>query len=169
MLSCQYFYWIDLLLSFLFPQEWFRIYYKRKYWKNELLLPSFTFCGNNALTLTIVSAKFPGLQSKFNDMNRAVCLFCLSECEVVRHRSSVKYILTLIWLGSLGVRFEVGGKITPLSSLELRQKLEIWHVSIQTYLVSEYIPFSIKTLLILLISAFFSQKICIFQQKQYLY
>ena len=45
--------------------------------------------------------------------------------------------------------------------LELCSKLEIWHVSKHSYLVSENIPFSTKVLLILLISAFFG-KISVF-------
>ena len=50
--------------------------------------------------------------------------------------------LALIWVGFLGVRFEVGG----------------WHVSTQAYIVSGNILFSTKALLILLISAFFPKK-----------
>ena len=40
--------------------------------------------------------------------------------------------------------------------LELCWKLQIWHVSTHTYLVSEIIPFSTKAVLILLMSAFFA-------------
>ena len=36
-------------------------------------------------------------------------------------------------------------------------KLEIWHVSTNTYVVSENIPFSTKAVLILLMSVFFGQ------------
>lgn len=31
---------------------------------NKLLLQSFTFCRNDAVTITLVSAKFPGLKSE---------------------------------------------------------------------------------------------------------
>ena len=39
----------------------------------------------------------------------------------------------------------------------MSEKLEIWDASTHTYLVSEIILFSAKTLLILLISAFFTK------------
>ena len=67
--------------------------------------------------------------------------------------ASERWPLTLIWVGSLRVRFEV-----EVNLLELCKKLEIWYVSIQTYVISENIPFSIKALLILLMLAFFLQK-----------
>ena len=58
--------------------------------------------------------------------------------------------------GLFGICFEVerGGKITP-SCLKLR----IWHLSTDPYGVLEDIPFSIKTLLILLMSAFICEKL----------
>ena len=73
-------------------------------------------------------------------------------------------LLTLIWVDFLGVLFKVGReggvKITPSpqhvqNSLELCSKLEIWYVSRHTYAVSENIPFSTKTFLILQMSSFF--------------
>ena len=36
----------------------------------ELSLPLFTFCGNDEVTITIVSAKFPGLIKKFSYMTK---------------------------------------------------------------------------------------------------
>ena len=58
------------------------------------------------------------------------------------------HTLTLIWMG---------GKITP--SLKLgRIILETYVVSTHTYVVSENIPFSTETLLILLMSAFIFAK-----------
>ena len=55
---------------------------------------------------------------------------------------------------------EMGLKLTPVqNSLELCQKLAIWHVSTHTYVVSESIPFSTtKYILILLMSIFFCKK-----------
>ena len=41
---------------------------------NELSLPSFTFCGNNAVTITIVSAKFPGLQESLANKKRTLIM-----------------------------------------------------------------------------------------------
>ena len=59
--------------------------------------------------------------------------------------------LTLIWVGFLGVRFEVcvarGGVVS-----KTRYKLQIWYVSRHTYVVSENLSFSTKALLILLMS-----------------
>ena len=69
--------------------------------------------------------------------------------------------LTLIRVGFLGVRFDMGFKITTPPSqsktLKFYQKLEIWYVSIHTCVVSENIPFITKTCLILLMSAFFAK------------
>ena len=53
---------------------------------------------------------------------------------------------TLIWVGYLGVRFEVG-----------RLAGGILHVRTHIYEVSEYTPFSTNSLLILLMSAFFAK------------
>ena len=77
------------------------------------------------------------------------------------------FFLTLIWLEFLGDDFAVvvGRGIKKL----LRIMLEIWFLTTKTYVVSESIPFRIKTSLILLMSAFFVQKISIFSQKQYFY
>ena len=63
--------------------------------------------------------------------------------------------------GLFGICFEVegGGKITP-SCL----KLGIWHLSTDPYVILEDIPFSIKTLLILLMSAFICEKLAFFGQ-----
>ena len=79
-------------------------------------------------------------------------------------------------MGFLGVRFEVGEwvKLPPprpfvQNLLELCQKLRIWHVSTHSYLVSKNIPFSTQATLILLMSAFFLQKINVFRPKKYLY
>ena len=44
-------------------------------------------------------------------------------------------------------------------SLELCSKLQIWYVSTHTYVVLENIPFSTKTTLILLMSAFIIKNI----------
>ena len=68
--------------------------------------------------------------------------------------------LTLIWVDFLGVRFEVGEglKLTPSRLKLIRIMLEIWHVSTHTYVVLENIPFSTKTLLILLMSTFFCKR-----------
>ena len=55
-----------------------------------------------------------------------------------------------------------GGETTlspVLNSLELRQKLQIWHVSICTYVVSENIPFDTKLLLISLMSTCFCKRL----------
>ena len=56
--------------------------------------------------------------------------------------------LTLIWVGFSGIRFEVqgggGGGITPVNNLlELRYKLQIWHVNTHPYVVSNNIPVSV--------------------------
>ena len=76
-------------------------------------------------------------------------------------------VLTLIWVGFLGVRFEVcvcqrGGSGTC-------QKREIWYICTHTYVISENIPFTTRTSLILLMPAFFSEKSTYFWQKQYVY
>ena len=52
---------------------------------------------------------------------------------------------------------------------ELCYKLQIWHVSTHPYVVSENILFSALTSLILLLSAFFLQKIRVFCRKKYPY
>ena len=46
---------------------------------------------------------------------------------------------------------------TCLKLVRIMLKLEIWHVSTNTYVVSENIPFSTKAVLILLMSIFFGQ------------
>ena len=84
--------------------------------------------------------------------------------------------LTLIWMGILGVCFEVcvsvgwlrGCKITLhshppsppyyLKHVRLSWKVEILCISTHTYTVSENIPFSTKAVLILLMSTFFCEK-----------
>ena len=53
-------------------------------------------------------------------------------------------LLTLIWVGFSGIRFEVGWEESPPPT--------------QTYVVSENIPFNTKVLLILLMSEFFGKK-----------
>ena len=65
------------------------------------------------------------------------------------------FCLTLIWVGFLGVRFEVGegGKITPPP-----MNLTRTYISTHTYVVSENIPLSTKAILILMMSAFFCKK-----------
>ena len=79
-------------------------------------------------------------------------------------------ILTLIWVGFLRVRFEVGGrgggggKITPCLKL-IRVMLESWNLVRKytyTYVVSENMPFGTKAFLILLMLTFFLQKISVF-------
>ena len=55
------------------------------------------------------------------------------------------YNLTLIWVGFLGVGFEVrGSKITPcLKPVRIMlETWQIWHVSTHPYVLSENIPFS---------------------------
>ena len=42
------------------PWEWIRILWEKCY-GNRLLVPSFTFCGNDAVTIMIISTKFSGL------------------------------------------------------------------------------------------------------------
>ena len=62
-------------------------------------------------------------------------------------------MLTLIWLGFLGVRTEVrggGGKITAcLKLIRIMLVRHVWYISTHTYVVSENILFSTKTVLIL--------------------
>ena len=70
--------------------------------------------------------------------------------------------LTLIWVGFLGVCFEVvgaGGKITAPCLKIVCIMLETLHVSTDPYVVSENIPFSTKVLLILLMSSFCCEKL----------
>ena len=69
--------------------------------------------------------------------------------------------LTLIWKGFLGVRFDVRGRGVTRCLKLARGMLEIWNLYVKTYpyLVLGDISFSIKTLLILLISAFLCKKI----------
>ena len=56
----------------------------------------------------------------------------------------------------VGICFEVGEGAKNATTLsELCSKLEIWYVSTQTYVISENIPYSTKTPLILLMSEFF--------------
>ena len=75
--------------------------------------------------------------------------------------------------GLLEVCFEVGAgggvergvKLSPVKNLlELRQKLEIWHISTLSYVVSENIPFRTKALLIFLMSIIFCKKSAIYGQ-----
>ena len=81
-------------------------------------------------------------------------------------------ILTLIRVGFLGVPFEVGDgvKITPLSKTHQNyaRNLKIG-MKVQTHMQFQKISFSTKALLILLMPAFFFQKISVFWLKQYLY
>ena len=90
--------------------------------------------------------------------------FSIGNILVLKALKTVCITLTLIWVGFLGVYFEVwwgGGGITfPRLCLKLvRIMLETsnWHLSTQTYLGSENIPFSTKLLIILLMSAFFAK------------
>ena len=62
-----------------------------------------------------------------------------------------------------------GGKITPPPSLRLKlviilREIQLWHVSTHTCVVSENISFNTRTLLILLMSAFFCKKSSFFGQ-----
>ena len=65
------------------------------------------------------------------------------------------FILTLIWVGFLGVQKGGGGKITPY--------LKLVRITPQPYVVSENIPFS--TLLNFADFSFFCKKIAFFVQK----
>ena len=69
-------------------------------------------------------------------------------------------------MGFLGVRFDVGGKITPPRLKLVRITLETWNFALSTdpYVVSENIILSTKDLLILLMSAFFCKKAAFFGQ-----
>ena len=62
----------------------------------------------------------------------------------------------------------MGLKLTPVqNSLELCQKLAIWHVSTHTYVVSESIPFrTTKYILILLMSILFCKKPNFFEKNE---
>ena len=75
-------------------------------------------------------------------------------------------MLTLIWLGFLGVRTEVrggGGKITAcLKLIRIMLVRHVWYISTQTYVVSENILFSTKTVLILEMPAYFCKKSAFF-------
>ena len=94
--------------------------------------------------------------------------FSIGNILVSKALKTICITLTLIWMGFLGVYFEVWGGITfPRLCLKLvRIMLETsnWHWSTQTYLISKNIPFSTKLLLILLMSAFFLQKSGFFSQ-----
>ena len=71
------------------------------------------------------------------------------------------FTLTLIWVGFLGARFEVGNLITPLlhpPCLKLVRVMLETCVSTHSYVVSENMLFSTKSHLILLMSAFFCKK-----------
>ena len=71
------------------------------------------------------------------------------------------HCLNLIWVGFLGVRFEVRErvKLPPVyNPLELCQKLENWYLSTYIYIVSQNIPFRSNALLILLMSVLSSRK-----------
>ena len=80
-----------------------------------------------------------------------------------------QHILTLIWVGFSGARFEGGGggggggKNTPppppcLKLVKIVVETWNWFVNTHTYTVPENIPFCKKALLISLMSAFFLQK-----------
>ena len=75
-------------------------------------------------------------------------------------------ILTLIWVGFLRVRFEVGeGEVKLLRLKLIRAMLESWNLVRKytyTYVVSENMPFGTKAFLILLMLTFFLQKISVF-------
>ena len=81
--------------------------------------------------------------------------------------------LTLIWVGFLGVRLEVGGwggvKLPPSKTRHNNANYGSLTLQFCThpYIVSENIPFNTKTLLILLMSAFLFclQKINVFLVK----
>ena len=83
---------------------------------------------------------------------------------------SLLTLLTLIWVGFLGARFEVGGGgdyhgvgppplLLCLKLVRTLLEIEIRYVSLHTYLLSENISFSTKAQLILLMSAQFLAKI----------
>ena len=71
--------------------------------------------------------------------------------EISTHNNTIK----LSYIKFLGAFFKMGGG--GLNLLELCYKLEIWYVSTHVHVVSENVPFSTKTLLILLMSAFFAK------------
>ena len=79
----------------------------------------------------------------------------------ILHKKNVKFWLTLIWVGFLRVRFEVGGggKITPHPSVKLvRIMLETSNLAPKCTNICSFtkkIPFSAKAVLILLMPAFF--------------
>ena len=79
---------------------------------------------------------------------------------------TLRNILTLIWVGFLGVRFQVGRDKIILCLELVRIMLETWilYISTHEYMLSENIPFSTKNLFILLMSAIL-QNISIFWQK----
>ena len=104
-------------------------------------------------------------------------LSCLKICQKHLYQSKFymgyyvdhQHILTLIWVGFSGARFEVSrgwwGRVklppTPPPCLKLvKIVIETWNwfVNTHTYTVSENIPFCTKALLILLMSAFLLQK-----------
>ena len=117
-------------------------------------------------------------------LNTSLCYFCNLEDETVTHMfvhcSETKRLwcailestLTLIWMGSLRVRFGVraglgwggggGGESYSLSITRwnYEKKLDIWCISTHTHVVSESIIFSSKNLFILLMSVdFFVAKV----------
>ena len=95
------------------------------------------------------------------------CLYAFPPSFVVvaflKSRYEVFKLLSIVKVDFLGVHFGVGGKIAP--SLKLVRTTIETDESTNTYVVSENIPFSMKIPLILLMAAFFLQKISIFLAK----
>ena len=75
--------------------------------------------------------------------------------------------LTLIWVGFLGVRFEV--KLPPPLSKTCQNQARKFKFGTHSCVVLEKISFSAQAPLILLMLAFFCKKLVFFVQKKYLY
>ena len=78
----------------------------------------------------------------------------------------ISQLLTPIWVGFLGVRFEVGGKITPCLKL-VRIILEISNLARKYKTICSFRKYTFQYLAppILLIPAFFCRKLAFFLQK----
>ena len=60
----ELYFWKESVVFSVLSFSYHSFYFEKKCCGNESSLPSFTFCGNDAVTKTMVSTKFPGLHWK---------------------------------------------------------------------------------------------------------
>ena len=95
--------------------------------KNFLLICSFFSCYNISALVTYLAIKHIYIVSHVSridnsskvglSLSKKVHFICFNDSPLEMIEKAFYFILTLIWVGFLGVRFEVVGKITPCLKL----------------------------------------------------